>query len=50
MFTSVIVNIVGSVFTLVGVMIVMLREHARLALMLFISIPSSWCSPSSLPG
>ena len=39
MFTSVIVNIVGSVFTLVGVMIVMLREHARLALMLFISIP-----------
>lgn len=39
MFTSVIVNIVGSVFTLLGLIVVMLREHAKLALMLFISIP-----------
>lgn len=39
MFTSVIVNIVGSIFTLLGVMVVMLREHTKLALMLFISIP-----------
>lgn len=39
MFTSVIVNIVGSIFTLLGVMVVMLREHMKLALMLFISIP-----------
>lgn len=39
MFTSVIVNIVGSIFTLLGLIVVMLREHAKLALMLFISIP-----------
>ena len=39
MFTSVIVNIVSSVFTLVGVMISMLRYHVKLSLVLFLAIP-----------
>lgn len=39
MFTSVIVNIIASGFTLVGVMISMLRYHVKLSLVLFLAIP-----------
>ena len=39
MFTSVIVNMIGSVFILVGVMRAMLMEHVGLSLAIFIVIP-----------